>query len=653
MSKKQLPIYILVFYFIFVIIILVLQLAGREKREAVSVKFNERLDSAVVIYNESPLMLKHQEQIFINDKNTSQTPIVENNITYLPLSFYRSGFGAVATYNEKKQQATLKYNNRALVMTTGSRKAILSDAERDKNVELDYAPEIFDGDCYIPVRIFTDIFDFELFYDDGLIIISNMEDIFDKETEADSIEEIKALVYNLPAAGSYDTIKALYEEPEETEEEPCRDLRTGLEDDLYILCEDEYIYYISEGRVVKADNYPYGSHNRLCSLLLPSGFVGEKIEYAGGYVCVSGTKGDKAAFCLIDMSGDYGIIRKYLALEGEARDVLYSDGYFYFCSLSSPSEETPDDENGFIPTDYENMRYFPEAQGGYILNAAGIDLENLSEPAVVSSFFGVTDSFTFCGSGIYAAQTDENYVYGDGGDVYTNVYKLGFDEGKVVFRNKTRIEGAFKLAAENRPLFVTQNDNLTANVYVLDSLLETAAANLSLEMGCGKLVEGQNRVFISDSEKVYVFDSKTAEYLGSPDIEDEKMYLYGDDRIIGFTQFMPEITEAAETAETEEEAEESPETDSEAEAAEEAAALYPSIKMTMYGISNPKHTEVISQETIENTDPSMYDELKVEMGGGVVILPVKIWQENTLRDTVYAYSESSYYGIKFQGELPR
>ncbi|MCD8090911.1 MAG: hypothetical protein LUD81_09910 [Clostridiales bacterium] len=649
MSKKQLPIYILVIYFIFVVVILLLQLAGREKRQVVSVKVNERLENAVVLYSDSPLMLKNQKQAFINENNKSQTPVVENGVTYLPISFYRGGFNAIASYNEKKQQATLKYDNKALVMTIGSIEASLSDAERDNNIELLYAPEIFGGDCYIPVRAVTEIFGFELFYDDGLIIISNIEDIFDKETEADSIAEVKALVYNLPAAGSYDMIKDLYKASEESPEETYRNLQTGLEEDLYILCEDEgCVYYISsEGRVVKADNYPYGPHNKISSLVLPTGFEGEKIQYTQGYVCVSGTKGGKAAFCLIDMSGDYGIIRKYVSLEGKARDIVFSKGYFYFCSLSTPSEDSPEAENGFIPTDYENMRYFPEADGGFILNIAGVNLENLSEDALISSFFGAGDEFTFCGSGIYAAETDENYVYGDSGEIHSNVYKLGFNEGMVVFENKTRIEGSSKLAAGERPVFITQNNDLTVNVYFLDSLLETYASNMKLDIGCGRLVVGSERIFLSDSEDIYVFDALSGEFLGSPHIADEKMYLYDDDRIIGFTQFMPEPEEII----SEESEDEGDEAETAGEEDGEEAAVYPSVKMTMYNISNPENTEVISEETIENTDFDMFDELKVEMGNGVVILPVKIWRKGTLQNTLYAYSESRYYGLRFQGEI--
>ncbi|MCD7904768.1 MAG: hypothetical protein LUG24_04170 [Clostridiales bacterium] len=650
--NKKLPIYILVIYFIFVLVILAVQLMGNGKREFVSVKLNERLEEAVVIYDESSVMLKGRNQTFIDENNTSRTPVVENNITYLPLSFYKNGFNALTSYSDKTSQATIKYNNMALVMNIGSSQAVISDAERDRNIEIEYAPQIFGEDCYVPVRTFVEVFDFELFYYDGLIIISNTENIFDAETETESIEQVKALVYNLPAAGSYSTVMSLYpedgeeaEENEETEDEYVY-LQTETEQDLYIICQDEYVYYTAGGRVIKADDLPYGEHNRLCSLVLPTGFSAEKIDYSQGYVCVSGTKGNKAAFCLIDMSGEYGIIRKYVAMEGSPEGVLYSDGYFYFCTLSTP-EESAEDENGFVPTDYENMRYFPEVSGGGILNICGINLNKLSEPAVISSFFGTDGSFTFCESGIYAAEADNNRIYGDSDEAHSNVYKLSFERGEVVFQRKTRIEGTAALTAREKPVFITQNNDKTSNIYVLDSLLDVSALNPNLDINPRSLTEGEKRIFALEEDNIAVIDSKTGEILGNLDIPDEKMYLYSDNRIIGFTQITPEEMAALEEASEPSEEESLSEEDS----PEEESIAYPSIKMTMYDISDPKETEIISEEIIDNTDPSMFRELKIEMGGGVVILPVKIWQEDSLYSGLYAYMENSYYGLRFQGVI--
>lgn len=641
--NKKLPIYILVIYFVFVMLILVLQLAGRERSEYVAVGFNDRLNSAVVVYEKSPIMLKKQKQTFINEDNTSETPTLIDGVNYLPLSFYKNGFDAVTSFNADKGQLTVKYDNKALVAEIGSTKAKLSTAERDKKLELSFAPVVLNGECLLAVRDFAEVFGFELFYDDGLIILSGMKDIFDKETEGELIDEIRELVYNLPLASS-DIVKGLYNTGEEEIKENL--LKTEDDSELYILCrDDDYVYFMSGEKVVKADGMPYGDYSELCYVVLPTGFSAERIEVLADYVCVMGERDDLAAFCLLDMNGEYGIMRKYVCMDGEATGAVIADGCVYFAALCDPvvAEETDSSGiNGYVEISYDNMRYFSEHNGDLALSVVGCDLENLSGEGVYSGFFGVNSQVCFCGSGIYIGQEDKNSVYGDGKGVYSNVYKIGFDDGEAVFENYVRIEGAVRLVSKKKPLFITENADGDVDFYLLDSLLETAAVNLGVEAPCNELVEGDERIFLlgDKGEDIAVLSSLDGEFLGSFAAEDEKLYLYNDERVIGFSQFMPE----EETKTDEEEAEEG-----DKNAADDERIVYPSVVMTMYDISKPDETEVVSREVIENTDPSMLDELEPELGEGVVILPVKIWQEDgTLFEGRYGYIESSFYGLKFQ-----
>ncbi|MCC8013854.1 MAG: hypothetical protein LIO87_01555 [Eubacterium sp.] len=643
--NKKLPIYILIIYFIFVMVILVLQLAGREKSGYVAVGFNDRLDSAVVVYEKSPIMLKKQKQTFINEDNTSQTPIMIEGVNYLPLCFYKNGFDAVVSYNQDKGQLTIKYDNKALVAETNSTEAKLSTAERDKKTQLSYAPVVINGECLLAVRDFADVFGLELFYDDGLIILSSMKDIFDKETEGELIENIKDLVYNLPLA-SYEIVKELYS-PEDEEEEAEKLLKTEDDSELYIFCRDDYVYFYDGERVVKATDMPYGSYDKLCYIILPTGFDLERLSVLGDYVCAEGSKNGLAAFCLLDMTGDYGIMRKYVCMDGECGGAVISDGYVYFASLCDPvaaNEQSFEGVNGYVPISYDNVRYFSEHNGDKLLSVMGFDLENLSEEGVYSGFFGVDSQICFCGSGVYVGQEDKNNVYGDDEGSYSNYYKLAYEEGTVSFENIVRLEGDFKLVSQKQPLFTAENDKESVNIYVLDSLLNISASSLDVEAPCRALSEGDERIFLTgeQGEDIAVFSSADGEYLGSFKTEDEKLYLYNDERVIGFSEFMPEAEEAPEE-------EESAQSEEAAEDDEIEEVIYPSVKMTMYDISKPDEAEVVSTEIIENCDPSMFEELEPELGDGVVIIPVKVYEEDgTLFEGKYGYIESSFYGLKFQ-----
>ncbi|MCD7855504.1 MAG: hypothetical protein LUG66_07820, partial [Clostridiales bacterium] len=591
--------------------------------------------------------LKKQKQTFINEDNTSQTPVKIADVNYLPLSFYKNGFDAVVSYNQDKGQLTIKYDNKALVAETDSTEARLSTAERDKKTELSYAPVVINGECLLAVRDFADVFGLELFYDDGLIILSNMKDIFDKETEGELIENIKELVYNLPLA-SYEIVKELYSPDEEEEAEKL--LKTEDDSELYIFCRDDYVYFYDGERVVKANDMPYGSFEELCYIILPSGFDLERLTVLGDYICAEGSRNGLASFCLLDMTGDYGIMRKYVCMDGECAGAVISDGYVYFAAVCDPvlaNEQSFEGINGYAPISYDNVRYFSEHNGSKLLSVMSFNLENLSEEGIYSGFFGINDQVCFCGSGVYVGQEDKNNVYGDDEGSYSNFYKLAYDEGYVDFENIVRLEGKSRLVSQNQPLFAAENDKGAVNIYVLDSLLNISASDLDIEAPCQALSEGDERIFLTGEpeEDIAVFSSSDGEYLGSFKAEDEKLYLYNDERVIGFSQFMPEAEEAPE----EDESSENPESEETNENDETEEVIYPSIRMTMYNISKPDETEVVSTEIIENCGPSMFDELEPELGDGVVIIPVKVYEEDgTLFEGKYGYIESSFYGLKFQ-----
>ncbi len=627
--NKKLPIYILIIYFIFVILILALQLAGRSKREFVAVGFNDRLDNAVVVYEKSPIMLKKQAQVFINDENRSETPIVIDNVTYLPMSFYKNGFDAIISYSKNKDQITLKYDNKALVMKKNSTEGYLSDAERDKKIELLYAPAVIEGDYFLPVRTFARVFEKELFYDDGLIIISDMKDIFDKDTEADSIQTVKELVYNLPVAGSYERIKNMYRE--QTEEEPSEAIYTRDEAHLYIICSDDFVYFVDGNSLIKSDNMPYGKYKELSKATLPDGFAAEKIDRLDDYVCVSGSEGERAALCIYNMDETEGSLEKHIVTEGKAKSVVYSDGYIYFGTLCQAREEIRQEQETppcYVPMPYENMRYFPETNGNLILNICGINTLDFYEDPLNTAFFGVTDKLCFCGSGVYVAQSDENKVYGDSDDDkrHSNVYKLGYKEGEAVFEREVRIPGSASFASEDKPAFIVSERDGCCSFVLLDSLLETVSANRNIPASGKYATWGDNRVFLSDGgSRITVLNSSSGENLGSFYINEEKLYLYNDERMIGFSQIPPAEDEA-----------------------------YPAVSVRMYNTENPSDVYEISEEIINNADPTMFDELVPEMGDGIVIIPAKLHEEDDSLFTGYlSFIESGYYGLRLNDKIEK
>ncbi len=627
--NKKLPIYILIAYFIFVIIILAVQLTSRRGKNYVVVDFDEKLNNAVVMYEKSPIMLKQQNQTFINGDNTSETPITLNGVNYVSLECYKNGFDAVIS--DSKDKATLKLNNQALVMSIGSRAAVLSSAEKDKKIKLEFPPEKVSGEWYLSVRDFADIFDYEIFYYDGLIILSNMKDIFDVETDLESVVKVKELVYNLPIAGGYDKMKELCRSKEEEQPSSEETFITHESPKLQI-CDINNIYYVENGKVIKADNM----NSQLSSADLPEGLTGGKAEVINGYVCVTGENNGRAVLCIYDMTQSNGALLRTIALDGKPAGLVYDRGYLYFAAISSLTEEAKSEEEDYIPSDPVNMRYFPEKTGNKILNVCSVQGESFDGPTDITGYCGVSDYVSICPSGIYIAMTDENKVYNDAGNIHTNIYRLGYSEGKSVFAGKIRLDGGVVFAATDKPAFFISGKTGEYNYYLTDSVLSLICRKEGLSMNVDSIYGGENRIFIKEADGVSIMDMNTGELLGKTPINDGKVFLYNDDRLIGFSQLLPpeEGTEAT----TEESAKEE-------QTAEETA--HTSIKMTMYDVENPSNMVVLSEDVIENADDSMFSELSLRILGDVAVLPVKIWNDGNLFDGNYTYTINSIYGLNF------
>ncbi len=639
--NKKLPIYILIAYFVFVVIILAVQLTSKRVNNYVAVDLDEKLNNAVVIYEKSPIMLKRQNQTFINSGNTSETPIMINGVNYVSLECCKNGFDAVISDNADKNKATVQLNNYALVLTPGSREASLSSAERDKKIKLEFPPERIGDECYIAIRDFADIFDYEIFYYDGLIILSNMKDIFDPEADLESVVKVKELVYNLPIAGGYDNAKSICgrqsDEPDTEEEIFITDDSPRLQ-----LCEydGDNIYYIDGGKIIKADNM----NNMISSAELPEGLTDAKAESINGYVCVTGEINGKAALYIYDMTDGGGVLARTVMTDGKPAGLVYDKGYLYFAAVTALPENSEENETDYIPTDWPGMRYFPEKTGDKILNICSVMGADMSGPADITSFCGVSGNVSICGSGIYIAMADENQIYNDSGKSNTNIYRFGFSEGKSVFAGKIRVSGNAAFALSDKPVFFTENDNGTYNYYMTDSRLSIICRSEGLRINAEEVFGGDERVFIKSGSVMNVMDMYSGGLLGEFSIADSKLFLYNDTRLIGFSQLLPQENTSEVQAAESDISEENEET---AADETETAAVYPSIKMTMYDIENPSDVDILSEDVIENTDPSMFSELSLRIYDDVAVLPVRIWQNNALSEGFYTYTVNSIYGLNF------
>jgi len=73
------------------------------------------------------------------------------------------------------------------------------------------APEISEGRTYLPLRSLVEALGKKVFYDRGLIVISDREDVFDVSKDKGLIDEVISRVNNLPRVGSVEELKKMLE----------------------------------------------------------------------------------------------------------------------------------------------------------------------------------------------------------------------------------------------------------------------------------------------------------------------------------------------------------------------------------------------------------------------------------------------------------
>ena len=118
--NNKLILNIVIVYFVILSIVLVFQIS--KKKDDISapttsnqVTSEDRLDNAVVFNLGSPVILVNKKQTLLEKTDSSQVPVVKGENVYVPLSFFKTAYGASVTGDANAPSATIRMNNKALV----------------------------------------------------------------------------------------------------------------------------------------------------------------------------------------------------------------------------------------------------------------------------------------------------------------------------------------------------------------------------------------------------------------------------------------------------------------------------------------------------------------------------------------------------------
>ena len=128
---------------------------------------------------------------FVNDiqkqidaDNPDVAVFVENDRSYVPVRFISESYNGTVDWKEESQTVNIKFTDRTISLTIGNPEITING----ETTKLDVAPLIRNNRTFLPLRACAEAIGKEVFYSDGLILISDIKDILDPNWDKDIID---------------------------------------------------------------------------------------------------------------------------------------------------------------------------------------------------------------------------------------------------------------------------------------------------------------------------------------------------------------------------------------------------------------------------------------------------------------------------------
>ncbi|WP_317366739.1 stalk domain-containing protein [uncultured Tyzzerella sp.] len=211
--KSKIILNILIVYFLILCLVLLFQVSSK-KINAIEplpseITAEDKLKNSVVSAINSPVVIINEKQFLIDEKDSTLVPIIDGGKVYMPVKFLETAFGANISFSTKTKETIIRLDNKAIIFSNYGTSIHVIDNIKEETIDVDEEAKIINDRFYIPLRSFADIFDKEVFYNNDLIIISNIENLFDPIEEIDILQELEKQVKHLPIIGNQDNLKYL------------------------------------------------------------------------------------------------------------------------------------------------------------------------------------------------------------------------------------------------------------------------------------------------------------------------------------------------------------------------------------------------------------------------------------------------------------
>lgn len=130
---------------------------------------NDVIRNAVVLSVGHPNVLVEGTKTTIDYADTNITPYVKEGKTMVPLRFISSAFGAQVNYDPVKYDVTIQYRNQKIVFNANKSTISINGIKDLMNSTIEQKNDR----TFVPLRVVMEVFDKNVYYDQGLIIIAD------------------------------------------------------------------------------------------------------------------------------------------------------------------------------------------------------------------------------------------------------------------------------------------------------------------------------------------------------------------------------------------------------------------------------------------------------------------------------------------------
>jgi hypothetical protein len=496
--KNKLIFNIVLVYFVLLAVVLLAQMKISRSKLSTdplisNTRYSDTLSSCIVLHDRSPVMLVKQKQRLVSQKNAAAVPVINDDEVLVPLEFFDEAYDAVISSDKDKQTATVRLNNKALMVDGKTDSVKVVSASGESKLKTKSVAVFKNNSTYINLESFAEGFDKQLTVCDGMALLSDSK--ISLSDESDFVSEVSPRVYNLPSVDEQQKLESLLgSNPISifntldlsflTDRSPAATL--GLDaittdSPSMLRTDDSCIYRINGDRLVISDLS--GKELSSTELNLDEAYgiylSGKLVSVVGGGN-VKHFNGNSFSGCIVNL---YDVsepsspqLERTIAAEGTYTNAYKTDNTVYL--FAKKTAESADSYG--MPTYFDSandtvgetkslsdVHYIPEMADKKYTSLVSFNTADLTRAVNVYPILGCGDNYTVTGDSLYIAAASS---------VGTSVYRLALSDGVMQYSSAASAVGEIPDTAcineYNGVLRLASADGNKTDVTLLDDKMD-------------------------------------------------------------------------------------------------------------------------------------------------------------------------------------